>query len=105
MKHLIRQERTGGYWLVRDEGRAIELGDAAYEWLAALHAVQGRLAPAESARLQEAAVQAGNAALAGQLARYGLDQPAAWDSVRLVPRDVPRDQVPADAVVAPKRIY
>ena len=101
MKHLIRQERTGGYWLIRDQGRAIELSDPDYALMSRLHAAGGRLPHHELHALRSTA----GVKLLEQLTRHGLDEPSAWAAVRLVPCDAPMAALPADAVVAPKRIY
>ncbi|MBZ5621011.1 MAG: radical SAM protein [Acidobacteriia bacterium] len=103
--HLIRQERDGGYWLIRAEGRAIELNDAGYRLMACLHETQGLLEGPELRRLAGADMLHNGSGILSQLRTYGLDRPSGWAAVRHVPCDVPSETLPANAVVAPKRIY
>lgn len=93
IRHLLRQEREGGYWLIRAEGRAVELDEDGYQFMARLHASGGRRDAGD------------RTPLLAQLARYGLDAPEAWAGVRHVPVNVPRGTLPADTVAGPKRIY
>jgi MoaA/NifB/PqqE/SkfB family radical SAM enzyme len=99
-EYLIRQERQGGYFLVRREGRALELDDAGYRFLARLHAAAG-----ERARWEEELSAAGQTELLATLRGCGLDRPAGWREVRHVASDVPFAELPYDAAAAPKRIY
>lgn len=103
--HLLRQERTGGYWLIRREGRAVELDQFGYRLMARLHETQGRLDPAERGWLIANLQLGPHHGLPDQLRQHGLDQPDAWRRVRHVPCDAALESLPADAVVAPKRIY
>jgi radical SAM protein with 4Fe4S-binding SPASM domain len=105
MKHLLRQEHQGGYWLIRNEGRAIELDDAGYRYMAQMHAAGGRPDPRLRGRLAASVMLSPHADLLGRLARYGLDEPQAWEHVRHVPCDVPLTELPSDASAGPKRIY
>jgi radical SAM protein with 4Fe4S-binding SPASM domain len=105
IRHLLRQEKVGGYWLIRDEGRAIELDQAGYALMASLHASGGRPDDAGHGRLRESVRRQGGGSLLAELGKYHLDQPAAWRHVRHLPSDVPLETLPDDAVIAPKRIY
>ena len=51
--HVIRQERTGGLWLIREQGRVVGLGPAAYRYLEALSERDGTPL---SERLRQAAM-------------------------------------------------
>lgn len=104
IKFLIRQERQGGFFLIRKEGRAVEVADAGYSLLARLHETQGCLDPAERTRLEQAAA-GGKVDLPALLREQGLDRPEGWSAVRHVPSDVPPEQLPEHASAAPKRIY
>ncbi|MGH9935998.1 MAG: radical SAM protein, partial [Blastocatellia bacterium] len=105
IKHLLRQEREGGYWLIRDSGRAIELDEFGYRLMARLHETGGSLQQRERAHLTNAVrLNNGNAVLT-EMTKQGLDEPENWRTVRHAPRDAPATSLPRDAVVAPKRIY
>lgn len=105
IKHLLRQEKAGGYWLIRDEGRAVELKDAGYELMSRLHASGGRLDNGELTRLKYNVLLDEESCLLDMLKRYGLENPRTWSTMRHVPSNVPLNSLPADAVAAPKRIY
>ena len=100
MKHLLRQEKEGGYWLIRDEGRAIELDRSDYKLMSQLHSKNGKLTTSELDLISN-----NNKSLLKELATYGLDRPETWDTVRHVPSDVPLATLQDDSVIAPKRIY
>lgn len=102
-EYLIRQERQGGYFVIRKEGRAVELDDAGYSLVSRLHEDQGH--PVHFQRTQTEAAAKGQHRLLKQLRALGLDRAEAWASVRHVPSDIPPAQLPADASAAPKRIY
>ena len=97
IRHVIRRERSGGLWLIRDQGRLHSLGPATYRYLEALAKMDdgaGRLRP-------EAAVE--NPEVLLQIEQ--LRRQAAWTTVRRVPDPVPPERLPTDAAAAPKRIY
>ncbi len=105
MKHLLRQEKQGGYWFIRDEGRAIELDHAAYGFMSRLHETNGMLENNELAGFHDNNVIGNDPKLLDNLKAYGLDKPENWESVRHVKSDVQLSDLPDDAVGAPKRIY
>lgn len=105
IKHLLRQERDGGYWLIRDNGRVIEINADAYRWMARMHASGGKFEPGDNGLLTDAVRHSLGLSLLDEIYRQGLDQPDNWRTVRHVPCDVPTDTLPTDAVAAPKRIY
>jgi radical SAM protein with 4Fe4S-binding SPASM domain len=103
IRYLIRQERTGGHFFIRRDGRAVELDDAGYQFLARLHETQNRPDPLWDLHGGDSPGARGG--LTELLRSRGLDRPEAWSSVRHVPSDVPCTELPADASAAPKRIY
>jgi radical SAM protein with 4Fe4S-binding SPASM domain len=105
IKHLLRQEREGGYWLIRDSGRAIELDEYGYRLMARLHETGGRLEGRERTRLANALRLNNKGSLLAEITKQGLDEQENWRAVRHVPCDAPAGSLPRDAVVAPKRIY
>ncbi len=104
-QYVIRQEREGGFFFIRDEGRAVELDDAGYQLLVDLHRVNGRRDDGLRRRLEHEAAACGQERLLGILRQQGLNQPAGWSDVRHVPSDVPLHELPERAAAAPKRIY
>ncbi|MEF8733855.1 MAG: radical SAM protein [Candidatus Accumulibacter phosphatis] len=101
IRHVIRQERSGGLWLIRDQGRVLSVGPASYRYLEALSAGDGYLL-AESLR---AVAQEEDSELLPLIEEHGLHQRAAWDATRWVASKIAADQLPEDATAAPKRIY
>lgn len=102
IEHVVRQERRGGLWLLRDQGRVEELGPAAYAYLAALAA--GTAISDGGVEAQIGAEQ--GQAMTGLLHSAGLfGQTASGASIRHVPLDCPSETLPEDACAAPKRIY
>lgn len=97
IRHVVRQEREGGYWMSVAEGRLHRLGPAAYRLLAATDAEERR-GLAAAARME-------NSALFELLDRHGLVAARPADDVRVVPPQVSPERLPRDAVAAPKRIY
>lgn len=105
IRHVIRQERTGGFWLIRDAGRVVPLGPAAWSLVEVLHA-DGGVSTAEALeRHRRRMVLDGEVATLAELDAHGLLSPDGWTHTRFVPSDVPLDALPAHAVAAPKRIY
>lgn len=105
MKHLIRQEKNGGYWLIRDEGRTIELNPVSYQLLARLHESKGLISQDEHKKFEKELLFNGGTGVIKQLEKYQLTTPENWQTVRLVKSDVPLQELPDDTVIAPKRIY
>ncbi len=105
IKHLLRQERRGGYWLIRDEGRAIELNDAGYEFMAHLQREEGQIDNVKRNKLKGDVLIGDGPGLLETLQTYKLDKAQTWKTVRHVPNNDPTHSLPLDAVVAPKRIY
>ena len=104
IKHVLREELDGGFWLIRDEGRAIELNGREFEFMSRQAAAPGL--PDDHLGLLRANLHLnGGEELLQTLGSHGLDQPQAWEDVRLVKADAARDSLPTDAVVSPKRIY
>ncbi|WP_133511187.1 radical SAM/SPASM domain-containing protein [Candidatus Thiosymbion oneisti] len=101
IRHVIRQERRGGYWMLRDQGRVVPLGPSAYRWLAA--SIDAESAPVEDH--MERAAWDEDPTLYALIGQQGLTRKAARSTIRLVPSPVPQTQLPRDAVAAPKRIY
>jgi radical SAM protein with 4Fe4S-binding SPASM domain len=95
--YMIRQERDGGYFFIRDEGRAVEVSRAGYAYLSRLHETQGQLDADERARWERECE-----ANVPELLRV---HPPDWSRVRAVPSDIPPHDLPPDASAAPKRIY
>lgn len=105
IEHLIRQEQKGGFWLIRAQGRAIELNDSSYRLMAYLHQCQGLGNDQELRPLTANVLLNDGDGVLRQMKKYGLDRPDAWATVRHVPSDVPLQNLPVDAVAGPKRIY
>lgn len=107
--HLVRQERNGGYWLIRDEGRAVELDHDGFKLMERLAANAGEIGDDEYGPLADALATGLTPQLVEQLDRAQLrrGESAGWKRVRVVyaPTSI-LEQPPGDvAVVAPKRIY
>ncbi len=105
INHILRREARGGYWFIRNEGRAIELDDAGYTLMARLCAEAGQRDELSRSRFAGYLRSGGRSDLLTSLQAYGLDQPQAWETVRHVPHSLAPEALPADAAVAPKRIY
>ena len=105
LKHLLRQEAEGGYWFIRDEGRAIELNDEAYRLMAQIKAANGHLAEADKMALLHLTPQGQTDSLWQLHRRYALHAPESWDTLRHVPYRSDSSVLPSGAVIAPKRIY
>jgi len=105
IRHLLRQEKSGGYWLIRDEGRSIELDPGGYTLMAGLHACREAPGDALQRTLHEHIQRQGEGGLVEELRKYHLDQPGGWRYARHLPSDVPLETLPDDADIAPKRIY
>src|SRR3990167_10298097 len=99
--HLIRQEKQGGYWLIRDEGRAVELNDQAYNFMASLFAARNKKPEFFTQHLSREPIDS----LMPQFKKYQLTEQSTWQKVRHVASDVPLVSLSHDAVIAPKRIY
>lgn len=95
IRHVVRQEREGGYWMNLNEGRVRRLGHAAYHLLSETEQ-RSRLA---------AAARAEDPALHELLERHGLVGTDPADDMRIVPLPVCPEGPPSDAAAAPKRIY
>jgi len=102
IRHVIRQERSGGLWLIRDQGRVLGVGPAAYGYLEALSVDDGDNPRLDSLRQ---VAQAEDPELLALIEQHGLHRRTTKRSIRWVPRQVAADQLPVDATAAPKRIY
>nr|VFK32101.1 MAG: radical SAM additional 4Fe4S-binding SPASM domain-containing protein [Candidatus Kentron sp. MB] len=105
IEHVIRQERRGGFWLIRNQGRVLELGNAVYRYVSRLSEKNGEIDEEERRIFEERIRNNGEQVTLDTLQDQGLLNPGAWNNVRHVPLDVPPASLPDDAVVAPKRIY
>lgn len=105
--HLLRQELNGGYWLIRDEGRAVELDHHDYRWMAQLVETSRGLGHSKLDWSANGVVGVAPSRLVNDLSRYGLriDDPAHWEQIRVVPLPQSLAGLPMDCDVAPKRIY
>ncbi len=99
--YILREERVGGYWMSRREGRATELD--ARQYAALCHVHDSRWDDGARARTVEAARR--DPMVADLVSRAALDTTEGWAAVRHVPAEVPPELLPADAAAAPKRIY
>lgn len=100
IRHVVRQERKGGYWMIREQGCVLTLGQAGYSLFEVL--AENRRDKLASA-LRE--VERETPDLIQPLREQILtDNSEAENGIRLVPcRNLLR--LPKDAVAAPKRIY
>ncbi len=105
IKHLIRQEKFGGYWLVRNEGIAIELNHADYQFLSMLGLIYNTNSEDSELRWHVAIEEFTNQKLLSHMHQHGIDDIRSWSSVRHVPSNVALETLPDDVVIAPKRIY
>jgi len=105
IKYLLRQERNGGYWFIRDEGCAIELKDSGYQLLSELYANAGNLDASRRNLLEANVLFNEGSGLIESLKTYGFEQAQAWETVRHVPHSSSFDSSLVEAVIAPKRIY
>jgi hypothetical protein len=105
IKHVLRQERHGGYWLIRDEGRSIELSDAQYNLLASLYEAAHGLRESLKESFGPTLPCDDRHGILTFLKNMGLNKPEAWATVRYVPVVGRLEQLPPDASAAPKRIY
>ncbi|HRF10926.1 MAG TPA: radical SAM protein [Candidatus Accumulibacter phosphatis] len=87
--------------MIREQGRVVGLGPAAYRYLEALSERDGTPL---SERLRQAAMVE-NAEVLTLVEQQGLRQRSAWESTRWVSGQVAADRLPTDATAAPKRIY
>ncbi len=101
--HLLRQEKQGGYWLIRDEGRAIELNAQDYAFFAKLYA--SALQPISQTVFNSLFKQCRNVNLLTEISKHKLRDLATWKHIRHVKSDVPLNRLSELASVAPKRIY
>lgn len=104
IEHVLREERTGAYWLIRRQGRALELDEPAYQWFLALREAALRDHRDKLTRRAAAAPETAKP-LVREIREQGLDEPGACSAVRRVASDVPRRLLPRDALAAPHRIY
>ena len=105
IKHILRQELRGGYWFIRDQGRAIQLNNDAFKLMARIKAADGHLAESDQLALLQQMPDGQHRSLWDLHMRYGLHTPQSWESVRHIPCNQPESTYPVDAVIAPKRIY
>ncbi len=105
IKHILRQELNGGYWFIRDHGRAIQLNSTAYKLMACIKAADGKAAESDKVALLQQVPDGQHDNLWDLLIHYGLHTPKSWESMRHIPCNPQAGTHPVDAVIAPKRIY
>lgn len=105
--HLLRQELVGGYWFVRDEGRAVQLDDVGYQFLAVMVTARGHPADDDRGAPGPSCPGTEGARILAELQRCGVRFEGAepWARVRHVPLPRGPSVLPTDAAIAPKRIY
>lgn len=104
IRHIIREERTGGYWLLRDAGAVINLGPAALNYLRAmLDPVPG--GGRDRSGLEAAENVDGIEEVRALVRRHDFKGAVRRREVRWIASDIGPAALPADADAAPKRIY
>jgi radical SAM protein with 4Fe4S-binding SPASM domain len=103
IKHIIRKEHVGGYWLLRDAGRVVNLSAEAFGYLSSM---VNPISPAHEQAHNRSDLDLSSLAEIRFLAqKYDIKDSAKRGEIHWITTDGATEILPSDADAAPKRIY